>query len=183
MNWHAGYAVVYTHIDSPKVFPRRWVIYSGHSKMLVGRVSYLYLPFSIRWNYFPWPSSITSHIHSINKQRWPGAADISELVFLIVKAVEADWDTFLISLFNAIYVDKALVLLLIALDHLLGENVQVAQFKLCIELIVGASLVKLRGLMNNDLADFVYKDALLGRKETHSGSYLQAQPMDELLQV
>ena len=37
--------------------------------------------------------------------------------------------------------------------------------------------------MDNNLADFVYKDALLGRKEAHSGSYLQAQPMDELLQV
>ena len=89
----------------------------------------------------------------------------------------------MISLFNAVYVDKALVLFLIALDHLLGEDVQVAQLKLCIELIVGASLIKLRGFVDNNLADFVYKDALLGRKETHSGSYLQAQPMDELLQV
>ena len=89
----------------------------------------------------------------------------------------------MISLFNAIYVDKALVLFFIALDHLLGEDVQVAQLKLCIELIIGASIIKLRGFVDNNLADFIYEDALLGRKEAHGGSYLQAQPMDELLQV
>ena len=117
---------------------------------------------------------IASHVHAVQISGRPGAIDHCELVFFIIKAVKAYLDTILISLFNAIYVDKALVLLLIALDHLLSKYVQVAQFELCIELIVRASFIELRGLMDNDLADLVNKDTLLGREETHMSSYSKA---------
>ena len=116
----------------------------------------------------------TSHVNSVQKHGRPGVIQTSELVFFIVKAVEADWNTILVSLLNAIDVDKALVLLLFALEHLLCKSVQVAQLELCVKLIVRAGFIELRRLVDYYLANFVDKDALLGRKESHGRSYLQA---------
>ena len=162
--------------SAAKMQPLWWFFYSWVEIELL-----FSLETSYRWIDGLWPSSfsqiifsflIISHANSIQKQRSPGAVDICEFIFFIVKTVKADWDTILVSLFNAVNVDKALVLLLLALDHLLGENVQVTQLELCVKLIIRTGFIELRGLMDNDLANLVDEDTLLGRKESHRRSYL-----------
>ena len=83
------------------------------------------------------------------------------------------------SLADAVDVDEALVCLVLAVDHLLGEQSQILQN--LVKLVVCGGVVEVRRLVHHYLTELVCEHALRHRQHAQHRSNLRTRPVDELL--